>query len=300
MHTRSNSSVAFSSLVFSAWFSAGFLQSSANAQTTAVVRAQVWDGSAWVERVQRQPSLEPGPVYVRYVASYVGVGGPTPFAIAGLNMQPSVRRAASDDRVDVGYGPIVDPINPAEPSGESRFYGYRQDEHGRPDYLSFANILPSNAITAHRDTLGTEGVIRLAQAGVTNAPGSGAGTNNLNGSGGIPMAQNVTGPGRPPDSPSLREGFINIPIYGMRLTLGGSDADRNASDASMDVMISASAFSTGGTLRWFANATEISGSITSPASQIEFIPAYVDIVPAPGGVALIAGMVSIAGRRRRA
>jgi hypothetical protein len=261
-----------------------------NAQTTKIT-AQVWDGAGWSSSVQKNP-LAPGgaEVRVRYVVSYTGTA--SPFAFAGGNFQPLVGRWDAADAVALG----ARSGNFNAPAADDDFS--TGEEFGRTRTTAYSNISSTNQLTAHQNNIGGVNTLRIAQATVTNAPGAGATLNNVNGSGGIPLTQNVTGPGRPADAPAIAEGK-SIVVYGVKITLKADNSNRNLDDVTKDLSISGTAFSTGGTFRWFAANSEISGSISSAAADLAFESAFIDIVPTPASLALVGVGGLVATRRRR-
>lgn len=262
----------------------------ANAQSTKIT-AQVWDGSAWSSSTAVNPLLAgQNEVRVRFVAEYTGTA--SPFAFGGGNLQPLVGRWTAGDAVNLG----ARSGNYNAPAADDDFS--TGEQFGRVAAFAFSNILTSNQLTAHQNVIAGVNTLRIAQATVTNAPGGGATLNNVNGSGGIPLTQNITGPGRLADAPAIVSGKTAV-LYGFKITLAADNSNRNLVDVTKDLEINSTAFSTGGTFRWFANSTELSGSITAAPADIQFVGASIDIVPTPASMALVGLGGLVATRRRR-
>lgn len=258
---------------------------SANAALSSIT-AQVWDGSAWSNNAN---VLAGSAVRVRYVLNLADAAGTGAIALNGANFQPVFSGWSGADGINLGattgnytVAPDADFTNDVEVAGHQPF--------GRQAAFAFPNITAANTLKAHIS--GT--TLRIAQTPVTNAPGSGTGFNNLNGSGGVPVGQNIAaGSGRPAGSPNVVLGTTDVAAYGVLVTTSASSALGRV------IGVGSTAFSTGATIRWFAGTSELSGSVTSTASEISFIPATITIVPTPASLALLGLGGLVAARRRR-
>lgn len=270
--------------VVSALVAVAGIAAAANAASS--ITAQVWNGSSWSSTAQVNPLINPT-VLVRYVVSTDTAGAVT---LNGANFQPTVGRWTAGDAANLG----ATSGNYSVAADSSFETG---NDFGRVKAFAFANITAANTLKGHQNVIGGVNTLRIAQQTVTNAPGTGATLNNANGNGGVPLTQNISGPGRPSGSPDIVSG-TSVIVYGFSITLAADNSDRNLVDPTKDLAIGASAFSTGGVVRWF-NATDSLTASINDGLPSAINGAFIDIVPTPASLALIGLGGVVAGRRRR-
>jgi hypothetical protein len=241
--------------------------------------------SKWAGSIAVNPAIDPT-VLVRYVVNTDNV-----FAVAlnTANFQPTVSNWTPQDSVVLGAtsGNFSVAADPTFETG---------NQFGRVAAFAFPNITTPNTLKGHY----AGSTLRIAQQTVTNAPGAGVTFNNVNGSGGIPIAQIIGGPARPVGSPDVVSG-TSVVVYGLQITLGADNSDRNLDDVIRDVRLGARSFSTGGATRWFTVPELAAGSPTASINEGPAVSfdAYINIVPTPVSLAIIGLGGVVAGRRRR-
>jgi hypothetical protein len=269
--------------VISALVAVAGIAAAANAASS--ITAQVWNGSSWGSTAQVNPAID-GTVLVRYVVSTDNANAA---ALNGANFQPTVSNWAALDAAVLGATSGNFSV-----AADSSFETGNQ--FGRVAAFAFPNISAANTLKAHI----AGSTLRIAQQTVTNAPGAGVTFNNVNGSGGIPISQNIGGPGRPVGSPDVVSG-TSVIVYGFRINLNSDNSNRNLGDVTKDLTLSGRSFSTGGATRWFTPSELAAGSSTASINEgpASFNDAFIDIVPTPASLALIGLGGVVAGRRRR-
>lgn len=140
-------------------------------------------------------------VFSRILVSYVQQDGPVPRFITAAHFQPTVER----------WDDATDTILPFE--SRSRVIA----SYGATPVLgrTFGGVTAgtSNAIVAHRNDIGGQTVLRFASTGITNAIGSGSGSNNVTGSRGVYCSND-------PISPRLGLTNLELFVWGFEIDIG--------------------------------------------------------------------------------
>lgn len=271
------------------------LAAAAHAQTgNTVLDLQVSaDGVNWSDSITVAPGT---PVQMRARVSLVGA---TALGFSGINFQPTVSNwtaadalapfAATGSNSTTPAGSVIDQPGFPAPGGETTFYG-RIRPFGAP------NVVASNMMRGHLDSGGT--MLRVAQNGTTNVIGAGSGSNNVNGSGGIPVSQS-TGLFAPP--PGFVSGTTNVVIVKLGLNLSSAAVNR-------DLLIDAptggiSVYGPNNDVRagnWLQGHNPDTGAPITNYAAIQVDGAAIHIlVPTPASLALLGLGGLVAGRRRR-
>ncbi len=163
--------------------------------------------------------------------------------------------------------------------------------YGRRGFASGnSGVTASNAFKGHTTNV-ISGVryLRLAATPTTNWTGVGTNANNMNGAGGIPVAQ--TGPSANANFQYVTQ---NVELQRFKITVSGV-ADRTLTvTTALESMILLSNGSR--TVQWHINPNT---SVPANDTDITIIPATIH-VPTPGALALLGLGGMVAGRRRRA
>lgn len=161
----------------------------------------------------------------------------------------------------------------------------------------------STFLRGHVGTGTAAGMLRIAQNHITNWIGVGAtsgstANNNVNGGGGISIAQ-IANPSRLPTDPAFNNGTSNLVVFKFSFLVGAGDGRSlviNTPDAGFNRTLSSGQYVPN--IRWFANENEASASVqtaaVAEAATIRVVP-----VPAPGAMALLGLGGLVAARRRR-
>lgn len=276
--------------------------SSALAQVnTALTYQASTDGVNWASSVNALPGTQ---VQVRALMSYVGTG--TVLGLRQVVFQPVISSWTASDALvttpgtpgNLGVGPVGGDYTatigtvPDSPGVYGRINGY--------------GAIPTGTTTFLRGHLGSgtaAGLIRIAQAHVTNWIGVGASTgptsgNNYNGSGGVNVGQ-----WHPLEAPSGGPPFItsitDLVVFKFGFVLGASSAARTLSVNTPSAGIGHRVVS-GGVLApgasWWSDPLHFTNSDINFGEAV-VTPASIVVVPAPGCVTLL--VLGLAARRRR-
>lgn len=221
-------------------------------------------------------------VIVRAVVSYTGTAAPV--GLASVVFQPVVSNYGAGDSLAAflgGTGPSGNQI-----AGSMATAG---------DYSAFGRVSPfgRTALSTSSYLRGhvSGSTLRIAQANVTSAIG---GAGNTTGNGGVSIAQ-LSNVGRVASDPAFNDSLQNIEVFTFAITLGADPADRTLTidtpEAGFGNRVSGAA-----TVRWFTNLNESTGSTLTAATVGA---ASINVVPAPGALALMGLGGLVAGRRRR-
>lgn len=257
---------------------------------TTLVEIQVSaDGVTW----GAQADVQPGAVaHVRYRVSLQGAQA---MGLSGLNMQPTF--SGWDN---TGAGAFVDSLMPFADVGSNTtsIPGGVTDASGAYGrILPFAapNVTTTNRLRGHL----SGSLMRVAQNGTTNAIGNGSLSNNVNGSGGVPVSQSGGFFAPPP-------GFANgtEDVLFLKLGIRVSD-DVPATERFIEAGAPAGGWSlygpSGNQVRaanWLTGYAA-SGSPTTNYAPVEVIGGRIRIVPTPASLALLGLGGLVVGRRRR-
>jgi hypothetical protein len=267
------------------------MAAAANAQVgVSVLEIQVSaDGISW----GAQADVQPGAVaHVRYRISLVGAQA---MGLSGLNMQPTF--SGWDN---TGAGAFVDSLmafadtgsNTTTPAG-----GVTDASGNYGRILPFAapNVTTTNRLRGHL----SGSLMRVAQNGTTNAIGAGSSSNNVNGSGGVPVSQSGGFFAPPPGFAAGTEDVLFLKL-GVRVS-----EDVPATERFIEAGAPSGGFSlygpTGAQVRaanWITGYAA-SGSPTTNYAPVEVIGGRIRIVPTPASLALLGLGGLVIGRRRR-
>lgn len=230
-------------------------------------------------------------VDVRMSLTYTGSG--SPLGLASLYAQPTISNWRATGNADT----LSALVNGGEGSNTSTPVGgvpNVANQYGR--ILPYANRATNGTqqrLTGITETVNNIGYLRIAQAYATDPVGTGF---NQTGGRGIPLTQ-VNNVGRTAAEPAFNTATANVIVFKFRINLSTDVVGRV-----MQVTIPAAGLGnlnldTGvREVRWFANMTESTGSLSGAAT---IVPATITLVPAPGAAGLLAVGGLVMGRRRR-
>lgn len=263
----------------------------ANAQEgTSFLEFQVsTDGTTWSSTVDAQPGQT---VQIRARVSLLGA---TAMGLSGLNMQPVMSGwdgvgggNAADTLLafaDTGSNTTTPPGGVIDAPGQ----------YGRILPFAAPNVTTTNRLRGHL----SGSTMRVAQNGTTNAIGSGSSSNNVNGSGGVPVSQSGGFFAPPPGFAAGTENVLFLKL-GVRVS-----EDVPATERFIDAGAPTGGFSlygpTGSQVRaanWITGYAA-SGSPTTNYAPVEVIGGRIRIVPTPASLALLGLGGLVIGRRRR-
>jgi hypothetical protein len=267
------------------------LAAAANAQQgSSFLEFQVsTDGTTWSSTVDAQPGQT---VQIRARVSLLGA---TAMGLSGLNMQPVM--SGWDG---VGGGNAADTLLPFADTGSNTTTppGGVIDapgQYGRILPFAAPNVTTTNRLRGHL----SGSTMRIAQTPTTNAIGAGSSSNNVNGSGGVPISQS-TGFFAPP--PGYAAGTENIVVFkiGVRVS---DDVPAGSREIGVDAPIGGLSLygPTGEQVRavnWHAGF-QASGSPLNNYAPVQVGQARIRVVPTPASLALLGLGGLVVGRRRR-
>jgi len=260
--------------------------------------------TGWASALDVNPGTR---VEVRALVSYTGTG--TVGGLGQIAFQPVVSSWTAGDQLMTNS--VLGSTGPADgigPVGGSRStpIGTVADAPGVYGRVTPWGANATNTSTFLRGHVGTgtaAGLLRIAQAHITNWIGAGAtsgatANNNVNGGGGVSIAQ-IANPSRLATDPAFNNGTSNLVVFKFSFTVGAQDS------RSMVITTPANGFNqtlASGVyvpnIRWFATENEASASVQVGAvtqdATIRVVP-----VPAPGAMALLGLGGLVAARRRR-
>lgn len=278
------------------------LAAAANAQQSQLNILVSKDGVNWSSSVTvNQPAGDSGRVYVGYFMTYVG--GVAPNAFASLTFQPTFSNvragvdtmAAFANQGNNTNGGAIDPRANYSAAG-----GF-----GRLKPWAATGPSTSQTYVVHQHAGGSGGApagnyYRIARNDVTRWMGTGAtsGTaavNNFNGAGGV-----VTGQKQSPTAadPARVSGHENLLLMVLAMDTGVVPAGVTHTILAQAPTDGMSRNSTTGAREasWYANTSENAPSIKAPVVVFD---GEINIIPAPGALALLGLGGLVAGRRRR-
>ena len=274
----------------------------ANADTSKLDILVSKDGVNWSSSATFNPSAGETRAYVAYVMSYVGTSA-APNAFASVTFQPIF------SNVRVG----TDSVAPFAAQGNNTNGGAIDPRANYSAAGGFGRLKPwaatgpstSQSYIVHQHTASSGGApagnfFRIARNDVTRWAGTGATTgtaavNNFNGAGGV-----VTGQKQAPGAadPARVAGSSNLVLMVLALNIGAV-----APGASHTILADAplNGFSRNATTgareaSWWANTSENAASIKA---AVEVAAGEINIIPAPGALALLGLGGLVVGRRRR-
>ena len=247
------------------------------------------DGVTWGSSADVQPGA------VAHVRYRISLDGTQAMGLSGLNMQPTF--GGWDN---TGAGAFVDALMAFADTGSNSTTPAGGVTDASGDYgriLPFAapNVTTTNRLRGHL----SGSTMRVAQNGTTNNIGVGSASNNVNGSGGVPVSQSG-GFFAPP--PTFQFGTENVLF--LKLGVRVSE-DVPATDRLIQCDAPAGGFSlygpTGSQVRaanWLTGYSG-SGSPTTNYAPVVVHGATIRVVPTPASLALLGLGGLVAGRRRR-
>jgi len=274
----------------------------ANADTSKLDILVSKDGVNWSPSATFNPSAGETRAYVAYVMSYVGTAA-APNAFASLTFQPvfsNVRVgtdsvAAFADRGNNTNGGSIDPRADYSQAG-----GF-----GRLKPWAATGPSTSQSYVVHTHTASSGGApagnfFRIARNDITRWAGQGvttgtAAVNNFNGAGGVVAGQKQA-PGAA--DPARVAGTQGLVLMVLALDIGAVAAGEShtiLADAPTAGM-SRNATTGAREASWWANTSENAASIKA---AVEVAGGEINIIPAPGALALLGLGGLVAGRRRR-
>lgn len=259
------------------------------------------NGGPWVAAADANPGSN---IEVRMVVSYIGtlpVNG-----LAQVVAQPVVSSWTGADVLGTTAGTPGN--NGVGPVGGSRStpIGTVADAPGVWGRMTPFGANATTTTSFLRGHLGTgtaAGMLRIAQNQVTNWIGTGASTgtgasNNVNGAGGVSIAQ-IAPSSRLATDPAYLEQTQNIVVFKFGFTLGASSDPRT-------LVISTPANGIGRALssgqyvdntKWYR--TNNSSNTDVEVGGVEVVDGAIRVVPTPASLALLGLGGLVAGRRRR-
>lgn len=276
----------------------------ANAQDTTIrYEASADGGNTWSSSVNALPGTQ---VQVR--ARVIWSGSTPVFGLSQVIFQPVVSNWTGADAL------ITTPGTP-NGNGIGPVGGSRSTPIGTVDDAPgvFGRITPfgANASTTstylrgHVGTGTAAGLLRISRADVTNWIGVGAtsgaaAANNWNGAGGVGIAQ-IASVSRLATDPAFNDSS-DVVVFKFGFTLGSSTAARSLDVSTPLNGINRETSATGGNFgrvfaSWFTTSTAAQG--TRFYDSIGSVGATINVVPAPGALALIGLGGLVATRRRR-
>jgi len=203
----------------------------------------------------------------------------------GCTTQPTVSNWTAADTVSPFLASGSNLASQVTDFDGSGLYGRRGFASGN------SGVTPANAFKAHTTNV-ISGVryLRIAPTPTTNWTGVGSNANNVNGAGGIPVAQ--TGPA---NNSNFNTQITNVEIQRFKITVNGA-ADRLLTVTT--ALESLTLVAGNRIVQWHID-TGGTSSVPSVDSNVTIIPATIH-VPTPGALALLGLGGLVAGRRRRA
>jgi hypothetical protein len=219
------------------------------------------DNFGWADHIVAVPGNR---IECRAVVSYIGTG--TVGGLASITFQPVISEWAGSLLLTNGVLGRGGPTAGIGPIGGSRStpMGLVEDRPGEYGRLAPWGANATTTSTFLRGHLGTgtaSGLLRIAQAHITNWIGEGAtsgstANNNVNGGGGVSIAQ-IAAPMRLSTDPPYDSSTVNIVVFKFGFEIGGAfDRTMTIGTPNEDVYNGMGRTIIGGTyhpnIRWFA------------------------------------------------
>jgi len=259
------------------------IAAAANAQSIIDLQVSL-DGVTWSDSVNALPGQT---VETRLVFTYTGGGAPIGFASAVV--QPTV----SNWGADLGFLGLVNNGQGANNTTPAGVVDDVPGAYGRIRPFGRNSYGATNALKGFTQSSGGVDYLRIAQTQATSFPG---GFGNSTGNAGIQIAQ-LSNVGRTVIDPAFQFGSTGVVGFKFGFTIAAGTTDFR----SLDVNIPLAGIGNrdpllGGQVYYFATLTEATGSIRG---AVTVDGATVNIIPAPGALALLGLGGIIGGRRRR-
>jgi len=274
----------------------------ANADTSKLDILVSRDGVNWSPSVTLNPNAGQTRAYVAYVMSYVGTSA-APNAFASLTFQPVF------SNVRVGTDSVAAFANQGNNTNggaiDSRADYSQAGGFGRLKPWAATGPSTSQSYVVHTHTASSGGApagnfFRIARNDITRWAGTGATTgtaavNNFNGAGGVVAGQKQV-PGAA--DPARVAGTQNLVLMVLALDVGGVAPGASHTIVAGAPLEGMSRNATTGAREasWWANTSENAASIKA---SVEVAAGEINIIPAPGALALLGLGGMVAGRRRR-
>jgi len=273
----------------------------ANADTSKLDILVSKDGVNWSPSATFNPSAGETRAYVAYVMSYVGTTA-APNAFASLTFQPVFSNVRASDSV-VAFANSGNNTNGGaiDPRGNYSAAG----GFGRLKPWAATGPSTSQSYVVHQHSAGAGGApvgnfFRIARNDITRWAGTGtttgtAAVNNFNGAGGVVAGQKQA-PGAA--DPARVAGTQNLVLMVLALNIGAVAPGASHTIVADAPLAGMSRNSTSGAREasWWANTSENAASIKA---SVEVAGGEINIIPAPGALALLGLGGLVAGRRRR-
>lgn len=278
----------------------------ANADTSKLDILVSKDGVNWSPSATFNPSAGETRAYVAYVMSFVGTGTTVPVGFAALTFQPvfSNVRVGTDSVApfanignNTNGGAIDSRSDYSTAGGFGRIKPFGSTGPGT------ANSYISHTHQANSGQAPNGNFFRIAQSTTTRWVGTGptsgtAAANNFNGAGGVACVQKGASLVNPDVDPAFRSGTEGVVLMVLALNLGGvaaGDSHTILADAPLAGM-TRNATTGAREAAWFRTLTDTSGAVKA---AVEVTGGEINIIPAPGALALLGLGGLVAGRRRR-
>ncbi|MBX3382287.1 MAG: PEP-CTERM sorting domain-containing protein [Phycisphaeraceae bacterium] len=263
----------------------------ANADTSRLEFQVSTDGVSWSSSTNALPGSV---VQIRARMSYIGTEA-TPIAFASLTYQPTVSNWTAGDslRPFANQGNNTNGGSVADTPGMDAPYG-------RISPFASTGPTSSDPYMGHVQNAGGTNYLRIARTTITNWVGQGPTTgtgaaNNFNGAGGLATVQKGSGNVGPNDPP-FRTGISDIVILKFAVQLSAATDIRTLLVSAPLEGMSRNATTGVREAAWFTSTSDNFGGIKA---AVEVSDASINVVPAPGALALMGlGGLAVARRRR--
>ncbi|MCX5689166.1 MAG: hypothetical protein NTV94_05150 [Planctomycetota bacterium] len=273
----------------------------ANADTSKLDILVSKDGVNWSPSATFNPTAGETRAYVAYVMSYVGTSA-APNAFASLTFQPVFSNVRASDSV-VAFANSGNNTNGGAIDGRGDYSAAGGFGRLKPWAATGPSTSQSYVVHSHSASAGgapAGNFFRIARNDVTRWMGTGtttgtAAVNNFNGAGGVVAGQKQA-PGAA--DPARVAGTQNLVLMVLALNIGAVAPGAShtiVADAPLAGM-SRNATTGAREASWWANTSENAASIKA---NVEVVGGEINIIPAPGALALLGLGGLVVGRRRR-
>jgi len=259
------------------------------------------DGVNFAPSVSVNPTAGEGRVYIAYVMSFDGAAAPNAFA--SLTFQPVFSNIRTGTDTIAAFANTGNNTNGGAIDARANYS--QAGGFGRLKPWAATGPSTSQTYAVHTHTASSGGApagnfYRIARNDVTRWMGTGATTgtaavNNFNGAGGVVVGQKQT-PGT--GDPARVAGTSNLVLMVLALNVGSVAPGVTHTIAATAPTDGMSRNSTTGAREasWYANTAELAPSIKA---AVVVNNGEINIIPAPGSLALLGLGGLVAGRRRR-
>lgn len=254
----------------------------------------------WASGLPAYPGLR---MEVRALVSYIGSS-----TVAGLGQvvfQPVITGWGTSELITNSRLGLPGPADGIGPVGGVRSspLGVVNDQpgvYGRIAPFGANATTTSTYLRGHAGTGTASGMLRIAQAHITNWIGTGAtsgstANNNVTGGGGVSIAQ-IPSPVRLPTDPPFNSGTSDLVVFKFSLVLGPTFESMTIFTPTTPGQSGFGSLWDGNqyvpNIRWFAGENETSASVST---SVECVPASI-VIPAPASLTIF--LFALAPRRR--